>query len=69
MEEAEVEQRYGYELVETESYWTEPYGDKTTQIYCNHCKSDAFQVFFEGDVVYFMCDNCCQLMDPIKKSE
>jgi hypothetical protein len=65
-----MKQEYGYELEIIESYWETPYGEKTMQIHCKHCKSkhrksNAFQVFFEGSVIYFMCDNCCQLLDPV----
>jgi uncharacterized Zn finger protein (UPF0148 family) len=55
-----------YELKETESYWCDPLGDKTLEVHCNNCKSDAFQIFFEGDVIYFICDNCCQIFEPIE---
>ena len=55
-----------YNLVETDSHWEHPHGKKTLQVYCDHCKSDAFQVYFENDVVYFMCDNCCQLFDTVQ---
>jgi hypothetical protein len=64
-----------YELVETESFWAEPLGEKTHQMVCDYCnekdephwnKKNTFQVFFEGDWVYFVCSGCAQVIDPIK---
>ena len=29
-------------------------------------ENHAFQVYFEGDVVYFICSTCAQVLDPVK---
>ena len=55
----------GYELKETESLLADEYkyAEKTMQMHCDHCKGDAFEVFLEGNVVYYMCKVCKQVIE------
>ena len=56
----------GYKLKEAESLWLEPLGDKTMELHCDYCDGDAFQVYFEGGQIYYMCNKCRQIIDPVQ---